>query len=41
MFDRRSDLLKKNLLTLDSKITSIILLDTNLKYLFTHLNIQL
>lgn len=41
MFDIRSDLLKKNLLTLDSKTTSIILLDTNLKYLFIHLIIQL
>lgn len=41
MFDIRADLLKKNLLTLDSKTTSIILLDTNLEYLFIHLNIKL
>lgn len=41
MFDIISDLLKKNLLTLDSKTTSIILSDTNLKYLFIHWNIQL
>lgn len=32
MFDKRSDLLKKNLLTLDSKKISIILSDNSLKF---------